>query len=299
MFKKTRYTALSALLLALALVLGACSAPAAEAPPSEPPAAEEPAPQPAPEPENPELILATTTSTQDSGLLDMLIPWFEEETGYLVKTIAVGTGAALELGTKGEADVLLTHAPASEQVLVDDGTVVDYTLLMHNDFVFVGPSADPAGLKNLSTAAEGLAAIADSESIFISRGDDSGTHKMELNLWKAAGVEPAGAWYQESGAGMGDTLNIAAEKSGYTLTDRATWLSLKKNLGGLEILLQKDQVLNNIYHIMAVNPDKFDLVNYEGAKALTEFMARADVQEAIGTFGVEEYGEPLFFPDAL
>ncbi len=294
MFKKF-LSLLLVLLLSLSIV-GCTSEVAEEAPPE--PAVEDTAPEPALSPETPEIILATTTSTQDSGLLDALIPIFEEETGYMVKTIAVGTGAALAMGENGEADVLMTHAPASEQVLVDAGNVIDYTLLMHNDFVFVGPTDDPAGLTDIAEASAGLAAIQDTQSLFISRGDDSGTHKMELSLWMDAGIEPSGAWYQESGSGMGDTLNIAAEKNGYTLTDRATYLNLQNNLTTLAILLEKDPVLNNIYHVMAVNPAQFEKVNYEGASAWIAFLVRDDIQDFIGEFGVEEFGQPLFFPDA-
>ncbi len=245
-----------------------------------------------------DIILATTTSTRDSGLLDVLVPLFEEETGYMVKTIAVGTGAALEMGENGEADVLMTHAPASEQVLVDGGVAIDYTLLMHNDFVFLGPVDDPAGLSDIAVASEGLAAIEETESLFMSRGDNSGTNKKELSLWSEAGVTPEGAWYQETGSGMGDTLNIAAEKGAYTMTDRATYLNLMDNLTALSILLEKDPALNNIYHVMAINPEQFDKVNYEGAQAWIAFLVREDVQDLIGEYGVDRFGQPLFFPDA-
>ena len=254
-----------------------------------------------PAPDNPNVVLATTTSTQDSGLLDVLLPIFEEQTGYKVKTIAVGTGAALEMGKKGEADVLLVHAPSSEKELVDAGIGINYQLVMHNDFIIVGPPSDQANLKNIKDLNEAFQAIADTESIFISRGDDSGTHKKELQLWKDAGVTPEGTWYQESGTGMGQTLIIASEKEGYTLTDRATYLANKGNLN-LEIVLQGNKELLNIYHVMQVNPDKFpDLsvpINAEGAKAFVEFMINADTQKIIGEFGVDKYGEPLFTPDA-
>ena len=254
-----------------------------------------------PAPDNPNVVLATTTSTQDSGLLDVLLPIFEEQTGYKVKTIAVGTGAALEMGKKGEADVLLVHAPSSEKALVDEGIGINYQLVMHNDFIIVGPPSDQANLKNIKDLNEAFQAIADTESIFISRGDDSGTHKKELQLWKDAGVTPEGTWYQESGTGMGQTLIIASEKEGYTLTDRATYLANKGNLN-LEIVLQGNKELLNIYHVMQVNPDKFpDLsvpINAEGGKAFVEFMINADTQKIIGEFGVDKYGEPLFTPDA-
>lgn len=242
-----------------------------------------------------DVILATTTSTQDSGLLDILIPAFEEESGYLVKTIAVGTGQALEMGKNGDADVLLTHAPSSERELLDSGDIINYNLVMHNDFIIVGPSEDPASI-NGSSSSDGFAQIAKTESIFISRGDDSGTHKKELSIWKKAEIEPSGSWYQETGSSMGQTLNVASEKSGYTLTDRATYLALLDNLS-LEILIEGEADLLNIYHVMQVNPEKSDLINEGGARAFVEFMLSERGQALIGEFGVEEYGSPLFFPD--
>jgi tungstate transport system substrate-binding protein len=249
-------------------------------------------------PANPEMILATTTSTMDSGLLDVLIPMFEKATGYKVKPIAVGTGQALALGERGEADALMVHAPDSEVKLVEAGAAINRQLMMHNDFIFVGPPADPAKIKGTAKAADTLKKIADAGAVFVSRGDDSGTHKMELSLWKVASVDPKGTtWYQESGQGMGATLNIAAEKRGYTLTDRATYLALKGNLG-LDILSEGDTVLMNIYHVMQVNPAKFPKVNAEGGKAFVEYMVGKEAQEAVRTFGVDKYGQPLFFPDA-
>lgn len=244
------------------------------------------------------VILATTTSTQDSGLLDVLQPEFEKKTGYKLKVIAVGTGAALRMGEKGEADVLLVHAPKSEKPLVDSGVVVNYSLVMHNDFILVGPESDPAGVKQAKTTAEAMKKIFDKGAIFVSRGDDSGTHKKELGLWQEAKLEPKGQkWYQESGSGMGATLNIASEKQGYTLTDRATYLSQKDKVK-LAILKQGDKSLLNIYHVMNVNPEKFNKVNAEGGKAFVDFMVSKETQEIIGKFGVDKYGEPLFFPDA-
>lgn len=244
-----------------------------------------------------EFVLATTTSTQDSGLLDVLVPMFEEQTGFMVKTIAVGTGKALEMGQNGEADVLLVHAPESEQPLVDSGVATNYQLVMHNDFIIVGPKEDPAGLKGLATSAEGFKKIAESNALFVSRGDDSGTHKKELGLWENAGVEPSGKWYQETGQGMGATLKVASEKGGYSLTDRATYLALKDELN-LEIVLQGEESLLNIYHVMQVNPGKFENINGEAGKAFVDFMVAPETQKVIGEFGVDEYGEPLFFPDA-
>ncbi len=250
-----------------------------------------------PTPANPDIILATTTSTQDSGLLDVLIPSFEKKTGYKVKTVAVGTGAALTMGEKGEADVLLVHAPSSEKKLVDNQTAINYNLVMHNDFVFVGPSSDPAKMKEKKTSVEALKSIAESKSIFVSRGDDSGTDKMEKTLWTTANLKPSGNWYQETGSGMGQTLTITSDKAGYTLTDRATFLSMQKNLK-LDILLQGESALLNIYHVMQVNPDKFPKVNKDGAKAFVSFMIDSETQKVIGDFGKDKFGQSLFFPDA-
>ena len=247
-------------------------------------------------PQNKDVILSTTTSTQDSGLLGVLIPKFEEKTGYKVKPVAVGTGAALEMGKKGEADVLLVHAPKSEKEVVDSGTGINYQLVMHNDFIIVGPSADPAGVKGAKTL-DAFKMIAYKKAAFVSRGDESGTHKKEKDIWTAAAIKPEGSWYQSSGSGMGQTLSIANDKQGYTLTDRATYLAQKKNLK-LDILVQGDNTLLNIYHVMQVNPEKFSKVNKDGAKAFVDFMVDPETQKLIGEFGKDKYGEPLFFPDA-
>lgn len=250
-----------------------------------------------PKPANPDLILATTTSTVDSGLLDVLVPEFEKKTGYKVKTIPNGTGAALKMGEDGNADVLLVHAPASEKKLVDNQTAINYQLVMHNDFIIVGPADDPAGVKATKSSADAFKAIAAKQAVFVSRGDDSGTDKKEKDLWKAAKITPSGAWYQESGSGMGQTLNIASEKNGYTLTDRATFLANKKNLK-LEIVLEGEASLLNIYHVMQVNPEKFPKVNKDGAKAFVDFMVSPETQKLIGEFGQDKFGQSLFFPDA-
>lgn len=247
--------------------------------------------------EKKEFILATTTSTQDSGLLDVLVPMFEKQSGYMVKTIAVGTGKALEMGENGEADVLLVHAPESEQPLVDNGVATNYQLVMHNDFIIVGPKEDPAGIKGSATSVDALKKVSEANAIFVSRGDDSGTHKKELGLWEKAGVEPSGQWYQETGQGMGATLKVASEKGGYSITDRATYLALKDELA-LDIVLEGEESLLNIYHVMQVNPEKFENINGEAGKAFVDFMVAPETQKVIGEFGVEEYGEPLFFPDA-
>ena len=249
-------------------------------------------------PANPDIILSTTTSTQDSGLLDDLLPIFEQQTGYKVKTIAVGTGAALKMGEEGNADVLLVHAPASEKDFMATGAGVDRRLIMHNDFVIVGPAADPAGIKGQKMAAAAFKLIADNHAVWVSRADDSGTNKMELSLWKSAGVDSTTlSGRVETGQGMAATLKITSEKEGYTLTDRATYLAQKANLQ-LDILVENDPVLLNIYHVISVNPDKFPKVNHAGAKAFSDFLVSPEIQKRIGEFGVEKYGQPLFFADA-
>jgi tungstate transport system substrate-binding protein len=248
-------------------------------------------------PANPDLILATTTSTQDSGLLDVLVPMFEEQTGYVVKTIAVGTGQALAMGQEGNADVLLVHAPTSEKEFMANGFGADRRLVMHNDFVVVGPDEDPAGIRGMATAVEAFQKIAASGAVFVSRGDDSGTHKMELGLWDKAGEPPSSSFYLESGQGMGATLTISSEKNAYTLTDRATYLANRDHLF-LDILIEGDPALLNVYHVITVNPEKWKDVNAEGAIAFAAFMVSNDTQKVIGEFGVEKFGQPLFFPDA-
>jgi len=285
---KSRFTLSFSLLIVFTLALGACS-PATPAP-IEAPAAIPPA--------NPTLILATTTSTQDSGLLDVLIPLFEQHTGYTVQTVAVGTGAALKMAEEGNADVLLVHAPSSEKTLMDAGWGKDRFLVMHNDFVIVGPAADPAGIKGATAAVDAFKKIFDSGSTFISRGDDSGTNKMEISLWGKTNDDPKGVdWYVESGQGMGATLTIASEKMAYTLTDRATYLANKANLS-LDILVEGDPALLNVYHVITVNPDKWLKSNYDGALTFANFMIAKATQDVIGQFGVDKFGQPLFFPDA-
>ncbi len=243
------------------------------------------------------VILATTTSTQDSGLLDVLIPIFEKKTGYFVKTIAVGSGQAMAMGQKGEADVLLVHSPAAEEKFVAEGFGINRRLIMHNDFIIVGPSDDPAKIKGLKLASEAFKKIASANALFLSRSDKSGTHSKEMDIWKASGIKPEGEkWYQQTGLGMGQTLNVAAEKKGYTLADRGTYLALKKNLG-LDILVEGDAILLNIYHVIEVNPAKWPKVNVPGGKAFADFMVSNETQGIIKTFGVDKFGSPLFFPD--
>ena len=244
------------------------------------------------------LILATTTSTQDSGLLDALIPIFEKQSGYFVKTIAVGSGQAMAMGKKGEADVLLVHSPDDEKKFMAEGFGLSRRLVMHNDFVLVGPAGDPAKVRAAKNSAEAIGKIAQTGALFLSRGDNSGTHAKERKLWKISGINPEGQkWYQQTGLGMGETLNVAAEKRGYTLADRGTYLALKKHLG-LEILMEGDPSLLNVYHVIEVNPAKWQKVNAPAARAFADFMVSKKTQQIIGTFGIDKFGAPLFFPDA-
>jgi tungstate transport system substrate-binding protein len=244
------------------------------------------------------IILATTTSTQDSGLLDVLLPIFEKKTGYFVKTIAVGSGQAMAMGQKGEADVLLVHSPTAEKKFVAEGFGINRRLIMHNDYIIVGPPGDPAKVKGLKPTSEAFKKIASEKALFLSRGDNSGTHSKEREVWKAAAINPEGEkWYQQTGLGMGQTLSVTAEKKGYTLADRGTYLALKKNLG-LDILVEGDAILLNIYHAIEVNPAKWPKANAAGAKAFADFMVSKETQEIIKTFGVDKFGSPLFFPDA-
>jgi len=244
-----------------------------------------------------ELILATTTSTQDSGLLDVLVPMFEERTDYAVKTIAVGSGAALRLGEEGEADVILAHSPDAEEEFMAANHGVNRRLVMHNDFIIVGPAGDPAGTRGLDDAAEAFRRIAASWATFLSRGDESGTHTKELKVWDSAGVEPSGRWYQETGTGMGPTLLVADEKRGYTLADRGTYLA-QRDAVALEVLVEGDPALFNVYHVMQVNPEKSGRINAEGAAAFAEFITSDEIQKVIHDYGAAEYGQPLFVPDA-
>jgi len=245
-----------------------------------------------------EVILATTTSTYDSGLLDALVPDFEDQTDYEVKIIAVGTGQALAMGERGDADVLLVHAPSSELELVESGAAINRQLVMHNDFIIIGPEDDPAGIEGTTSAADAFTTIHESEATFVSRGDDSGTHKKEKAIWESAGLDPEGqSWYEQSGQGMGATLQIANQKDAYTLSDRGTYLALSENLE-LVVLVEGDPVLFNVYHVMQVNPEEFDKVNDEGGAAFVDFMISEEVQDIIKDFGVDKFGQPLFIPDA-
>ena len=243
---------------------------------------------------NQAVILATTTSTQDSGLLNVLLPVFEKHTGYQVKTIAVGTGQALAMGKRGDADILLTHAPEAEKPLVDEGWVLERVPFMYNDFVLVGPATDPAQIGAVQSAAAALKRIADRQALFVSRGDQSGTHKQEQALWQTSGLTPQGTWYIEAGQGMGATLRIASEKQAYTLTDRSTYLHLQKTLAST-ILYAGDPVLRNVYSVMRVNPAKHPNVNAAGARALHAWLLGDQASELIQQYGKEQFGQPLFY----
>ncbi len=249
---------------------------------------------------NTEVILATTTSTYDSGLLDELLPAFEEETGFKVKPIAVGTGEAIAMGERGEADVILVHARSSEDEFVEEGYGIGRKDVMHNDFVIIGSESDPAAVKGMSSAGEAFQAVSETENLFVSRGDNSGTNKKELKIWENAGISPQGDWYVESGQGMGATLRIADEKQAYTMTDRGTYLSQEETLS-LIILVEGDEILFNPYGVIPVNPDKHkDIdINYEGACAFADFITGEKGQAIIKEFGVEKYGQPLFYPDVI
>jgi len=243
------------------------------------------------------VILATTTSTQDSGLLDVLVPAFERRTGYTVKTIAVGTGQALALATRGEADVALAHAPEVEKKYVAEGRLANRRLVMVNDFVLVGPEADPAKIAGEKSAVAAFQRIAAAGARFVSRGDKSGTHTLELALWRRAGVEPAAPWYIESGQGMGATLGLADDRRAYTLSDRATLLAFGRRLA-LKLMVEGDRALLNVYAVLEVNPANGPRVNAAGGKALADFLLSPEAQAVIRTFGGDRYGRALFVPVA-
>jgi len=309
--KLTSRNIVLSLLLVFSILLTACgsaatptAAPVTQAPvateaPATQAATEAPTEAPAAAPANPNLILATTTSTQDSGLLDVLIPMFEEQTGYKVQTVAVGSGQAMEMGQQGNADVLLVHSPTAEKTFMTDGWGQERALVMHNDFIIVGPAADPAKIKGLGPA-DAFKAIATAQAPFVARADKSGTSTKELGIWAKTDVDPATAkpsWYIETGQGMGASLTIASEKEAYTLADRATYLANKDKIQ-LDILVEGNKTLLNVYHVITVNPDKWPKVNYEGATAFYKFMTEASTQDTISKFGVDKYGQQLFFPDA-
>jgi len=243
------------------------------------------------------LILATTTSTVDSGLLDALIPRFERETGITVKTIGAGSGMAIKMGKMGNADVLLVHSPDEETLLMKEGSGTNRQAVMHNDFILCGSAKDPANVRSATNATEAFRRIARTQALFISRGDRSGTHVKELSLWPATGETLSNLWYLESGQGMGATLMIANQKDAYTLADRATFLAFRDKLN-LVILSEGDAKLRNPYHVIEVNPAKHPKVNAAGAKAFSTFLRSAETQQAIAGFGKSRFGQSLFFPDA-
>ena len=248
-----------------------------------------------------QVILATTTSTRDAGLLDSLIPDFERRTGYTVKVIAVGSGQALTLGARGDADVVLSHAPQAERAMMDSGYFIRRRLVMHNDFLIVGPAADPAGLRGLTDAGAALRRFAGlpHPPPFISRGDRSGTHQLELRLWALIGqAVPRGVgWYLESGQGMAATLQMADEKVGYTLTDRATYLAWRDRVA-LVPMVEGDPFLYNVYHVLELNPRNAPRINTVGGRALADYLVSPEVQQRIAEFGRSRFGQSLFIPDA-
>ncbi len=243
------------------------------------------------------ITLATTTSTRDSGLLDVLVPTFERESGVSVKVVAVGSGQALELGRRGDPDVLLTHSPKAEEEFIAAGYGDSREPVMHNDFVIVGPAADPATIKAADSATEVFRRIASTKSTFVSRDDESGTHAKELALWKAAKTLPEGSWYLRAGSGMAATLRIANEKQAYTLSDRGTFLAQSKNLD-LAILTEGDSLLRNPYAVIVVGITKHPHLNHADAVRFRDFLLSPKTQKLIATFGIERYGQPLFFPNS-
>ncbi len=279
--------------MVLAALLTACggSQPAVEEPAAEEEMAEEESAG-----ESQRLILATTTSTYDSGLLDFILPDFEEKFGVEVEVVAVGTGQALALGESGDADVLLVHARAREDAFVESGNGTARYDVMYNDFVIVGPADDPAGIKGMVRASEALAKIAESEATFVSRGDDSGTHTKEKAIWAEAGIEPSGDWYQAAGQGMGAVLTMSDEQQAYTISDRATYLARQAEGLGLEVLVEGDPILFNPYGVIPVNPEVHPNVNFEMAQNFVDWLTSVETQEMIGSY--ERNGSPLFTPDS-
>lgn len=244
-----------------------------------------------------EITLATTTSTQDSGLLEVLVPAFQRQTGIKVKVVAVGSGQALELGRRGDADVVLSHSPDAEKRFIEEGWGTERLAVMHNDFIIVGPADDPAGIKGKTTAVDAFKSIADNRLPFVSRGDESGTHQMERTIWKEAGVDPKGGWYIRAGTSMAQALRMANEKIAYLLCDRSTYLALKKELE-LVVLLEGDDRLLNRYSVITVNKARHPHVHHEEANRFARFLLSPEGQKMIGAFGVDRFGQPLFVPDA-
>ena len=246
-----------------------------------------------------QVLLATTTSTRDAGLLDSLLPVFERRTGLKVKVIAVGSGQALEMGRRGDADVVLAHAPDAERALADSGYFLRRRLVMHNDFLLVGPASDPAGLRGMNEAVAAMRRIAERRGLFVSRGDRSGTHLLEQKLWRLAGIRlpSEGEWYVESGQGMAATLQMTDQKRAYTISDRATYLAWRDKLQ-LVPLTEGDTLLYNVYHVMEVNPRNAPRLNVAGGRALADFFVSPEAQALIAQFGRSRFGQSLFVPDA-
>lgn len=307
-----RFLVLFLVAVMLFSVIGCAQQPAPVAAEPAAPAAAEPAQEPAPEPaavepvaeepetptpENPVIRLSTTTSVNDSGLLPYLQPYFEKATGYKLEITSAGTGAAIEKGRTGDADCLLVHAKASEETFIEEGFSKERIPFMYNYFVIVGPADDPAGVANCANATEAFKAIAAGGYPFISRGDDSGTHKAELKIWKAAELEPNGEkdeWYVSAGAGMGACLNMASEQQAYVLTDKATYLSHELR-DTMKILLEKSDEMKNTYSMLAISTDKWPDTNIDGANAFIDWMQSDEATALIDAYGVEAYGEALFF----
>lgn len=288
--KRTLVILLS-ILMVLSVFAG-CAKPAESEVPVEPV-------QETPKPENNVLLMSTTTSTESSGLLDFILPVFKEETGIEVKVVAVGTGKALQMGVDGEADVLLVHAKADEEKFVQEGHGLERFDVFYNDFVLLGSVSDPAGIKANAgnDIVKALSLIEEQQAKFVSRGDDSGTHKMELKLWKEAGVEPMGEWYLSAGKGMGEVIQMADEVEGYTLSDRATYLSMRDKIE-LQIVTEGEPRLHNQYGVIAVNPNKNDKINHEAAQIFVDWIRAPKTQNLIGEFGKEKFGQSLFIPNA-
>ncbi len=294
--------------LLIVILLAACAPaatpPAAQATEAPPAPTEAPKPTEAPTevPITATLMLATTTSTQDSGLLDYLLPMFTKETGIDFEVVAVGSGQALQLGKDGNADVLLVHSPAAEKKFMEAGDGVRREDVMYNDFIIIGPAADPAGVKSAESSKDAFTKVAEAKAPFISRGDKSGTNTKELGIWKSAEIDPAavgGDWYIASGQGMGETLTMAEEKEAYTLSDRATYLTRKQNGLKLEILMEGDKALLNPYGVIAVDPAKNPAIQNDLANQFIDWLISVPTQELIALFGVEEYGQTLFNPSSM
>ncbi len=311
--KGSRYLILAVMLLSL---LAGCASPTPTAAPAQAPATSAPTVAPTAAPAQPtvapteppavpteastpqKLILATTTSTQDSGLLDYLLPYFEQEYNTKIDVIAVGTGQAIKLGQDGNADVLLVHARSQEDAFMAAGDGVRREDVMYNDFVILGPASDPAGISGMKDAAAAFTKIADAKAKFVSRGDNSGTNTKELAIWKAANIEPAGDWYISAGQGMGAVLTMADEQQAYTLSDRATYLARTLEGTDLKIMVEGDPILFNPYGVIAVNPDKNPQINNELANTFIDWLVSLPTQELISKFGVDKFGAPLFTPDS-